>query len=58
MKRRDFLLTPPKLALAAGIASAPLAALAAPAVITSNTRILPREGKRPRIVICGTSWRR
>lgn len=56
MKRREFLLTPPKLALAAGIASVPLAGLAAPAVITSNTRILPRDGSRPRIVICGGGW--
>ena len=56
MKRRELLLTPPKLALAAGVASLSLPSLAAPAVLTLNNRILPRAGKKPRIVICGGGW--
>ena len=56
MNRRNFLITPPALALAIGMGGTPLPALAAPAIITSSTRILPREGKKPRIVICGGGW--
>ena len=55
MKRRNFLITPAGLALA-GTAAAPAAALAAPAVATSQTTILPREGAKPRIVVCGGGW--
>ncbi|WP_027014741.1 FAD-dependent oxidoreductase [Comamonas composti] len=55
MKRRNFLISPPALALGAA-ATAPSLALAAPAVITRESRILPREGKGPRIVICGGGW--
>ena len=47
MNRRNFLITPPALALAIGMGGTPLPALAAPAIITSSTRILPREGKKP-----------
>ncbi|QIL44698.1 NAD(P)/FAD-dependent oxidoreductase [Acidovorax sp. HDW3] len=57
MKRRNFLLHPPTLALGAAAASAlPLQALAAPAVITPQARILARKGSAPRIVICGGGW--
>lgn len=56
MNRRNFLLTPAKAALAIGIASTPLISSAAPTVMTSGTRILPREGSKPRIVICGGGW--
>lgn len=55
MKRRNFLITPPAVALA-GTAALPGLAQAAPAVITSQSRILPREGSKPRIVICGGGW--
>ncbi|MDD3353067.1 FAD/NAD(P)-binding oxidoreductase [Zoogloea sp.] len=54
MNRRDFLLTPPAMAL--GMAGAPLAAMAGPAILTRESRILPREGKGPRVVICGGGW--
>ena len=54
MQRRHFLIRPPALAL--GAVAAPSLALAAPAVITRDSRILPREGKGPRIVICGGGW--
>ena len=52
MQRRNFLITPPALAL--GVATGPV--LAAPAVIQAQSRILPRQGKAPRIVICGGGW--
>ncbi len=52
MQRRHFLITPPALAL--GAAAGPV--LAAPAVISAQSRILPRRGKGPRIVICGGGW--
>ncbi|MCK7501542.1 MAG: NAD(P)/FAD-dependent oxidoreductase [Comamonadaceae bacterium] len=55
MKRRNFLITPPSLALA-GMAAVPGLALGAPAVLTAQSRILPREGSKPRIVICGGGW--
>lgn len=53
MQRRQFLITPPALALGA-VAASP--ALAAPAILTPQSRILPRQGKGPRIVICGGGW--
>ena len=53
MQRRQFLITPPALALGA-VAANP--ALAAPAILTPQSRILPRQGKGPRIVICGGGW--
>lgn len=56
MDRRKFLLTPPKAAFALGMASMPLISSAAPAVLTANSQILPRDGKKPRIVICGGGW--
>ena len=52
MQRRHFLWTPPALAL--GAAAGP--AMAAPAIISSQSPILPRKGKGPRIVICGGGW--
>ena len=52
MQRRHFLWTPPALAL--GAAAGP--ALAAPSIISSQSPILPRKGKGPRIVICGGGW--
>lgn len=55
MKRRNFLITPPAVALA-GAAALPGLAYAAPMVITPQSRILPREGSKPRIVICGGGW--
>ncbi len=57
MKRRNFLISPSALALGAAASSiAPSLALAAPAIITPQSRILPRQGKGPRIVICGGGW--
>ena len=57
MKRRNFLISPSALALGAAAGSiAPSLALAAPAIITPQSRILPRQGKGPRIVICGGGW--
>ncbi|MDR2324635.1 MAG: NAD(P)/FAD-dependent oxidoreductase [Acidovorax sp.] len=55
MPRRRFLLTPPALALGAAAASV-LPAQAAPSILTPASRILPRQGKGPRIVICGGGW--
>ncbi|QPT40604.1 Sulfide dehydrogenase [flavocytochrome c] flavoprotein chain precursor [Oligella ureolytica] len=54
MKRRSFLLTPPALAL--GSIALPNKAIAAPLAIHSNTTLLARRGKGPRIVICGGGW--
>ncbi|NLA52201.1 MAG: NAD(P)/FAD-dependent oxidoreductase [Alcaligenaceae bacterium] len=54
MKRRSFLLTPPALAL--GSIALPSKALAAPLAIHSDTTLLARRGKGPRIVICGGGW--
>ncbi|MEG0201938.1 MAG: hypothetical protein RR718_14405, partial [Comamonas sp.] len=51
-QRRRFLLTPPAMALGAA-AAASLPAQAAPTILTPQSRILPRQGKGPRIVICG-----
>ncbi len=59
MKRRNFLITPSALALGAAAGAAatvPGIALAAPSIITPQSRILPRTGKGPRIVICGGGW--
>ena len=47
MQRRSFLLS--SAALALGSVAAP--AIAAPSIISSQSRILPREGAKPRIVI-------
>ena len=55
MQRRHFLWTPPALALGAAATTA-VSALAAPAIISSQSTILPRQGKGPRIVICGGGW--
>lgn len=55
LPRRRFLLTPPALALGAAAASV-LPAQAAPSILTPASRILPRQGKGPRIVICGGGW--
>jgi NADH dehydrogenase FAD-containing subunit len=54
MKRRSFLLTPPALALGALIL--PNKSIAAPLAIHSDTTLLARRGKGPRIVICGGGW--
>ncbi|CAM5190278.1 NAD(P)/FAD-dependent oxidoreductase [Oligella ureolytica] len=54
MKRRSFLLTPPALAL--GSIALPSKAIAAPLAIHSDTTLLPRRGKGPRVVICGGGW--
>ena len=54
MKRRSFLLTPPALAL--GSLVLPNKAIAAPLAIHSNSTLLARRGKGPRIVICGGGW--
>ena len=54
MQRRHFLTRPPVMAAAA--IAAPSLALAAPAILTPQSRILPRQGKGPRIVICGGGW--
>ena len=56
MQRRHFLMTPPAIALGAAAAAAPIATLAAPMIMTPQSQILPREGKGPRIVICGGGW--
>lgn len=56
MQRRHFLMTPPAMALGAAAAAAPIATLAAPMIMTPQSHILPREGKGPRIVICGGGW--
>ena len=54
MQRRHFLATPP--ALAAALAAAPLVGQAAPAILTSESKLLTQNGKGPRIVICGGGW--
>lgn len=54
MNRRHFMLTPPALALGALVL--PKTGLTAPLAIHSNTQLLPRRGKGPRIVICGGGW--
>ena len=56
MNRRNFLITPPAMALAMGLAGTALPSLGAPAIIGAGTRILPRDGSKPRIVICGGGW--
>lgn len=48
MQRRHFLATPP--ALAAALAAAPLVGQAAPAILTSESKLLTQNGKGPRIV--------
>ncbi|MDO5622485.1 MAG: FAD/NAD(P)-binding oxidoreductase [Paracoccus sp. (in: a-proteobacteria)] len=52
IRRRSILTGIPGLAL--GMAATPL--LAAPAVLTAVTVLLPRSGPAPRIVICGGGW--
>lgn len=52
--RRTLLTAAPALTLATGLL--PGAGLAAPAALTADTRLLPRKGKGPRIVICGGGW--
>ena len=54
VKRRTFLAAPPAMAL--GAASLPLTGLAAPAVLNSESRLLPPASKKPRVVICGGGW--
>ena len=54
MKRRSFLLPPPALPL--GSIALPSKAIAAPLAIHSDTTLLPRRGKGPRVVICGGGW--
>ncbi len=57
MKRRNFLISPPALALGTlGAVAAPAVSMAAPSIMTPQSRILPRQGKGPRIVICGGGW--
>ena len=56
MQRRSFLITPPALAMGAMAGAVAGPALAAPAVISPQSRILPRKGSAPRIVICGGGW--
>ena len=59
MQRRHFLITPPALTLgtAAGVLGTLASpAMAAPGIISSQSPILPRKGKGPRIVICGGGW--
>lgn len=56
MQRRHFLMTPPAMALGAAATAVSTSALAAPMIMTPQSRILPREGKGPRIVICGGGW--
>ena len=56
MQRRSFLITPPALALGAAASLATAPTLAAPAIISPQSVILPRQGKGPRIVICGGGW--
>ena len=56
MQRRHFLMTPPAMALGAAATAVSSSALAAPMIMTPQSRILPREGKGPRIVICGGGW--
>ena len=55
MKRRTFMAAPSALALGAA-AGLPLSAVAAPSIINAETRLLPRHGGGPRIVICGGGW--
>ena len=43
LQRRHFLMTPPALAL--GAAAAPIATLAAPTIMTPQSRILPRTAR-------------
>ncbi|NLJ52165.1 MAG: NAD(P)/FAD-dependent oxidoreductase [Alcaligenaceae bacterium] len=54
MKRRSFLLTPPALAL--GSLVVPSKTIAAPLAIHSDSTLLARRGKGPRVVICGGGW--
>lgn len=56
MQRRHFLMTPPAMALGAAATAVSTSALAAPMIMTPQSRILPRESKGPRIVICGGGW--
>lgn len=56
IRRRSFLAGAPSLALGAGLVGLGHSALAAPAPLTSETTLLPRKGKGPRIVICGGGW--
>ena len=56
MQRRHFLMTPPAIALGAAATAVSTSALAAPMIMPPQSRILPREGNGPRIVICGGGW--
>lgn len=55
MKRRSFLLTPPALALSSIVV--PSKSIAAPLANHSDSKLVSaRNGKGPRIVICGGGW--
>lgn len=51
--RRNLLMSAP---LAAGLLLPGTQLLAAPGLITADTKIMPRDGKGPRVVICGGGW--
>lgn len=51
--RRNLLISAP---VAAGLLLPGAQLLAAPGLITGDTRIMPRQGKGPRVVICGGGW--
>lgn len=55
IRRRSLLAAVPSLALGASLAGHSTA-LAAPAMLTGDTPLMPRSGKAPRIVICGGGW--
>ncbi len=54
IRRRTLLTAAPSLALGMGLLGR--GTLAAPAALTSDTTLMPRTGKGPRIVICGGGW--
>ena len=55
IRRRTLLSAVPSLALGGALAGLS-PALAAPAPLTADTQLMPRNGKGPRIVICGGGW--